>query len=83
MCTHLLYYAFGEDSTGNAHDGTKLRAKHSKKLSNSRYRQSPIQIAGSRRVHYCYTLLTLLIFNVLKPQHCRHRQIVGVGPKVV
>ena len=35
----------------NTHDGTKLHAKHSKLLSNARYRESPIQTAGSRTVH--------------------------------
>ena len=52
MCTHLLYHAFGEDSTRTAHDGTKFRARNIIKLSNARYRESPIQTAGSRGVHH-------------------------------
>ena len=46
-----MYHDFGEDSTRNAHNGIKLRAKHSKKLPNSHYREPPIPTAASRKVH--------------------------------
>ena len=40
-----MHHAFGEDSTRNTHNGTKVRAKDGKKLSNSHARESPIETA--------------------------------------
>ena len=51
MSRDLLCQVLAKIEPRNAHHGAELQVKHRKKLSNSRYPESPIQTAGSRRVH--------------------------------